>query len=57
MKKESFDITGMSCAACSARVDKAVRGTDGVKDVSVNLLKNSMTVEFDEGATDEKRII
>ena len=57
MKKESFDITGMNCAACSARVDKAVRGTDGVKDVSVNLLKNSMTVEFDEGATDEKRII
>ena len=57
MKKESFDITGMSCAACSARVDKAVRCTAGVKEVSVNLLKNSMTVEFDEAATDEERII
>ena len=57
MKKETFDVTGMSCAACSARVDKAVRATDGVKEVSVNLLKNSMTVEFDESATDEDKII
>ena len=57
MKKEQFDITGMSCAACSSRVDKCVRATAGVKDVSVNLLKNSMTVEFDEAATDEAHII
>ena len=57
MKKECFDITGMSCAACSARVDKAVRNTEGVKDVSVNLLKNTMTVEFDESSTDEGKII
>ena len=57
MKKEQFDITGMSCAACSSRVDKCVRATAGVKDVSVNLLKNSMTVEFDETATDESHII
>ena len=45
-----FDVTGMSCAACSARVDKAARAVDGVADVSVNLLKNSMNVEFDEEA-------
>lgn len=57
MKKESFDITGMSCAACSSRVDKAVRGTEGVCDVAVNLLKNSMTVEFDDSRTDEGKII
>ena len=57
MKKEHFDITGMSCAACSSRVDKCVRATPGVKEVSVNLLKNSMTVEFDETATDEAHII
>ncbi len=48
MKKDSFDVTGMSCAACSSRVDKAVRALDGVSEVSVNLLKNSMQVEYDE---------
>ncbi len=45
--KEQFDITGMSCAACSGRIDKAVSCLDGVNEVSVNLLKNSMTVSFD----------
>ena len=40
-----FDVTGMSCAACSARVERAVRGVFGVEDCSVNLLTNSMTVE------------
>lgn len=42
---ESFDITGMSCAACSARVEKAVSSLDGVKSCSVNLLTNSMNVD------------
>lgn len=45
--KQTFDITGMTCAACSARVEKATRGVDGVKSVAVNLLKNSMEVETD----------
>lgn len=45
--KERFKVSGMTCAACVAHVDKAVRGVDGVKDVSVNLLTNSMDVEFD----------
>ncbi len=44
---QSYDVTGMSCAACSARVEKAVRAVDGVEDVAVNLLTNSMTVEGD----------
>ncbi len=42
---ERFDVTGMSCAACSARVEKAVLGVDGVTSCSVNLLTNSMAVE------------
>ena len=46
-----FDIQGMSCAACSARVEKAVSSVDGVDRCSVNLLTNSMTVEGD--ASDE----
>lgn len=42
---KQFDITGMSCAACSARVEKAVSSVDGVSTCSVNLLTNSMGVE------------
>ncbi|MGN0470533.1 MAG: heavy metal translocating P-type ATPase, partial [Acutalibacteraceae bacterium] len=55
--KQNFDITGMSCASCSARVEKGVSAVDGVKNVSVNLLKNSMTVDFDESITDAQKII
>ena len=40
-----YDVEGMSCAACVAHVEKAVKGVDGVTDVSVNLLTNSMTVD------------
>ncbi|AJC11902.1 hypothetical protein JI75_03680 [Berryella intestinalis] len=50
--KRTFDVTGMTCAACSARVEKAARSVAGVRDVSVNLLKNSMEVEFDDGSED-----
>ncbi len=48
MRKDHFDVIGMSCAACSARVEKSVAKLPGIKEVSVNLLKNSMTVEYDE---------
>ena len=48
-----YDITGMSCAACSSRVEKAVRALDGVSACSVNLLTNSMTVD---GSDDESII-
>jgi Cu2+-exporting ATPase len=51
---EKFNVTGMSCAACSARVEKAVSKVDGVTSCSVNLLTNSMNVEGD--ATSEKII-
>lgn len=46
--KSVFNITGMSCAACAARVDKAVSAVLGVQSVAVNLLKNTMRVEYDE---------
>jgi len=48
MENEKYDITGMSCAACSARVEKAVKNVEGVKEVSVNLLTNSMIVSYDD---------
>ena len=56
MQKEQFDITGMTCSACSARVDKAVAAVNGVKNVSVNLLKNTMSVSYDESAADRADI-
>ncbi len=49
-----FKIKGMSCAACSARVEKAVSALQGVESVSVNLLTNSMQVE---GSVSEKEVI
>ena len=54
MQEKKFSVTGMTCAACSSHVEKAVRGVDGVKDVNVSLLTNSMVVTFDSPATDEK---
>ncbi len=54
--KHKFDVTGMSCAACSARVEKAVRPIEGVCSVSVNLLKNTMVVEFESDATGDAAI-
>ncbi len=50
---EKYNVTGMSCAACSARVEKAVKGVDGVTSCNVNLLTNSMMVE---GGDSEKII-
>ncbi len=46
--KQKFDVTGMTCSACSSRVEKCVRGLEGVDEVSVNLLTNSMQVEYQE---------
>ena len=47
--KQKFDVTGMTCSACSAHVEKAVCKLEGVRTVQVNLLSNSMQVEYDEG--------
>ena len=55
--KEKYDITGMTCSACSAHVEKAVKKLEGMKNVSVNLLQNSMTVEYDESILNSQNII
>lgn len=57
MKKEIFDVTGMSCAACSSRVQKCVSGLGGVAKADVNLLKNNMTVEYDDTSVTPQEII
>lgn len=46
--KKKYDVRGMGCAACSARVEKAVGAVNGVRTVEVNLLANSMVVNYDE---------
>lgn len=57
MKKEKFDVTGMTCSACSARVEKTVSVMDGTADVNVNLLKNTMVVSYDENVTNTAEIV
>ena len=55
--QERYNVTGMTCAACSSRVEKSVSALPGMKQVSVNLLKNSMTVDYDETQLDSGAII
>ena len=57
MKKEKFDVTGMTCSVCSSRVEKCVSKLSGAEKVSVNLLTNSMQVEYDENVLREGQII
>ena len=54
---QKYDVTGMSCAACSARIEKVVGKLEGVKTVNVNLLMNNMTVDFDDTLLNHNKII
>ena len=55
--KQQFCVTGMTCSACSAHVEKAVGKVDGVNDFTVSLLTNSMSVTYDESKTSPQEII
>ena len=55
--KQKYDITGMTCSACSSRVEKSVSKLEGIGTVSVNLLTNSMQVEYPDGALTTEEII
>ena len=54
---QKFRVSGMSCSACSAAVERAVSKCEGVESVQVNLLANNMLCEYDEGVTDDEKII
>ena len=54
---KKFNVTGMTCSACSASVEKAVKKLEGINSVSVNLLTNSMVVHYNEEVIDENNII
>ena len=55
--QERYDVTGMTCAACSARVEKSVSALPGVTQCTVNLLKNSMVVDYDGAALSSGQIV
>ncbi len=57
MKSEKYSITGMSCSACSSRVEKSERKLKGVEKVSVNLLTNSMQITYDESIISSADIV
>ena len=57
VRKESFSITGMSCAACAARIEKGLSKLEGVKQANVNFAVEKATVEFDDTQTDSVKII
>lgn len=57
MKHETYHVTGMSCSACSSRVEKAVSKLEGIEKASVNLLTNSMQVDYDETVLTGQAII
>jgi len=57
MKSQKFKVTGMTCSACSARIEKNINKTNGVLQANVNLLSNNMTVKYDESVLSEKDII
>ena len=57
MKKEKFSVMGMTCAACSAGIEKAVRRLQGIKKADVSLMGESMEVEYDESVLSNDEII
>lgn len=57
MKIEKFDVVGMTCSSCVAHVEKSVKKLSGVNNVQVNLLTNSMVVEYDEKTLQEENIV
>ena len=56
MSREIIRISGMTCAACAARIEKAVGKLDGVFNASVNLAAEQLSVEFDEHAVSVPQI-
>lgn len=55
--QEKYNVTGMTCAACQARVQKSVSNLTGVQECNVNLLKNSMVVTYDDKNVNSGQII
>jgi len=57
IRKESYRVTGMSCAACAARIEKIINKLPGIAKVNVNFAVEKATVEFDDVSVDSDKII
>ncbi|HEU4754136.1 MAG TPA: HAD-IC family P-type ATPase, partial [Armatimonadota bacterium] len=57
MERVSLPITGMNCAACAARIEKTLRGTEGVREAGVNFASHRATVEYDPAVTDTRALV
>jgi len=57
MEKSELDVMGMTCAACSSRIEKVLNKQEGIKEATVNLTTENATVEYNPGLIDEKAII
>ncbi len=57
MKKQTINITGMSCATCATRIEKGLHKQDGIKDVAVNLAMESAVVEYNDSILDEEEVV
>ena len=55
--KQIFDIIGMTCSSCQSHIQKAIENLDGISSCNVNLLTNTMNVEFDESKLSIQKII
>lgn len=55
--EKKFDVTGMTCSACSARIEREVKKLDGVQQLTVNFLTNSLSVEYDENLLTDNKIM
>ena len=55
--KQTFNVTGMTCSACSANVERSVKKLTGVQSVNVNLLANKMTVEYESDKIKDPDIV
>lgn len=57
LNKVTLNIKGMSCAACASRIEKALKGANGILDANVNLALNKANIQFIEGEVNEDKII
>ena len=57
IKKITVDVVGMTCAACSARIEKSILKLEGVEKVNVNLSTNKATVEYDDSKIQKDDIV
>ena len=55
--KQKFDVSGMTCSACQVAVEKGVKKLDGIDKADVNLLSNSLVVEYDDEKISDKDIL